>query len=284
MQPYLNDMPVRLRSRQETARPAEAPARTSRNGELALRLRVDGRLRSARLVRGAADIGCGPLFVLLHDARGGSKALRARSGRAFERWADAHGACVVYPEGIAGDWNDARLHAPSPARRLDVDDVGFVHALVAHLGAQRRSYAVGFGAAGHFVWRLAAQPDAPFAGFVAIGANLAGPGSAGFSLARLDVPVLLMVDESRGRRTRHDGLHERSTAETLAALRAVAAPGVAVRRGWTADGVDLAAQVAGAFGEQADAACIEPAPMAATPRQFPCHPAPDHEGEHHVLV
>jgi len=238
MQPYLNTDAGRL------------PARRDPGSEMTLRLRVRGRLRTAALYRGAADIGCGPLFVLLHDARGRAATLRNRCGLAFERWADRHGACLLYPEALAGGWNDLRLHAPTPARRLDVDDVGFVQALLAHLGAPRRSYAIGFGAGGHLVWRLAAQADARFAGYAAIGANLARPEHAGFSLARLEAPVLLIGD---GPRTRsHEGDHERSTAESLAALRAVAAPGVAVRRA-DADWLDIAAQLARGFGEEPSA-------------------------------
>ncbi|MGA0612344.1 hypothetical protein [Caldimonas sp. KR1-144] len=251
MQPYLNDIAVRSPVPHEPAPGRAQTAWTPRGSEMSLRLRVGGRLRSARLYRGAADIGCGPLFVLLQDAPCGGSAVQAQAARAFERWADVHGACVVHPAGLAGRWNDGRLHAPSPARRLDVDDVGFVHALVAHLGPQRRSYAVGFGAGGHFVWRLAAQPDAPFAGFVSVGANLARPGDCAFSIVRLGAPVLLLDDGSARPR-----LHERPTAETLAALRAAAAPGIAVRRGIAAEGIDLAAQIAGVFGEQAGASFV----------------------------
>lgn len=244
MQPYLNVDATHARARQDLARARSAASWTSpRGSELTLRLRVGARLRSAHLYRGAADIGCGPLFVLLHDARGRAAALRTRTGLAFERWADSHGAALVYPDGVAGHWNDARRHAPSPARRLDVDDVGFVRTLVAHLGPQRRCYAVGFGAGGHLAWRLAAQPDAPFAGYVSVGANLARPGDAGYSLMRLHAPVLLVADA-------REAVDERPSAETLAALRAVAAPGVAVRR-VEADWLDLATQVARAFGEQA---------------------------------
>lgn len=306
MQPYLNTPAARLRSRQEQpesdwidrlagwCRTTALDTWTPRGSEMMLRLRVAGRLRSARLYRGEADIGCGPLFVLLHGARSSGAAFRAQTGHAFDRWADAHGACVVYPDAIGGHWNDGRVHAHSPARRLGVDDAGFLRALVAHLGVQRRAYAVGFANGGHMVWRLAAQEGNTFAGFVAIGANLPVPGHCEFSLARLSVPALLVnghadrVNLFHGGPTRELGVSwrgdVRSGPETLAWLRAIADPGVAVRMvelpdaghtvpqpyalmprrlGATASAPDIAVLAAFFFGEAVGAS--PPAPLPTSP-------------------
>ena len=44
--------------------------------------------------------------------------------------ADRHGFIVLYPDGYKNNWNDCRKDAPFAANKENVDDVGFLRALV----------------------------------------------------------------------------------------------------------------------------------------------------------
>ncbi len=70
------------------------------------------------------------LVINLHG--GGGKIdsqIRIDFGR-FNQLADQRGFYVVYPEGYEKAWNDKRDHAPSEAHKKNIDDVGFISALI----------------------------------------------------------------------------------------------------------------------------------------------------------
>ncbi len=69
-----------------------------------------------------------PLVVALHG-RGGSAEQFSRDD-GFNRLADRDGVAVVYPNAIDNEWEDGR-EKPGPPR--DIDDVGFLEALIDHL-------------------------------------------------------------------------------------------------------------------------------------------------------
>jgi polyhydroxybutyrate depolymerase len=52
----------------------------------------------------------------------------------FDTIADRHGFAVVYPEGYDRSWNDGRGF--TPAEQQGVDDVAFIHALIARMADQ----------------------------------------------------------------------------------------------------------------------------------------------------
>jgi hypothetical protein len=74
-----------------------------------------------------------PLLLALPSSKGDASQIRRASGYRFEELADEHGFIVVYPEGYEGHWNDCRKKASFAAKRLEIDDVSFVRALIAHL-------------------------------------------------------------------------------------------------------------------------------------------------------
>lgn len=118
-----------------------------------------------------------PLLIVLHGSTQDAQGIREYSGYEFERLADAHKFLVAYPNGYEKNWNDCRRAATYPARALDIDDKGFLAALVSHTVTSRqadpaRVFVVGYSNGGQLAFRLALEMPDRFAGLAAIAANL----------------------------------------------------------------------------------------------------------------
>jgi polyhydroxybutyrate depolymerase len=118
-----------------------------------------------------------PLLIVLHGSVQDAPTMRQFSGYEFERLADAHKFLVVYPNGYENNWNDCRRAAAYPARTLDIDDKGFMAALIAwgvtsHKVDPARVFVVGYSNGGQLAYRLALETPELFAGIAAIAANL----------------------------------------------------------------------------------------------------------------
>lgn len=109
-----------------------------------------------------------PLLVALHPF--------TQNGRAFEELtslaedAVARGIVTVSPDGIGASWNAAETCCP-PATRLEVDDIGFLRALVAGLREELdldpgRTWAAGFSNGGFMALRLACEAGDVFTAVV----------------------------------------------------------------------------------------------------------------------
>lgn len=88
--------------------------------------------------------------------------------------------------------------ASTPARRENVDDVGFVQALAGSLHARygiddRRIYAAGYSNGGQMVFRLAAEMPERLAAIAAIAANLPGGDDNACAPMGTPLPVLTMA-------------------------------------------------------------------------------------------
>jgi polyhydroxybutyrate depolymerase len=140
-------------------------------------LRVGDRTRGYTFYIPAGLAPGAPLVLALHGATGDAEQMRRFTGYGFERLADQHGFVVVYPEGYERHWNDCRTQAPYAARRLDIDDVGFMRALVAHFHASHgvdpdRVYAVGYSNGAHLGYRIALEAPELVSAVAAAAANL----------------------------------------------------------------------------------------------------------------
>jgi poly(3-hydroxybutyrate) depolymerase/protein-S-isoprenylcysteine O-methyltransferase Ste14 len=125
-----------------------------------------GRTRTALVYLSAPDAAPTRLVLMLHGAGGSAERIRRFTGHGLERNAAAGEWAVVYPEGVNGTWNDCRRTPPYAAKRLGVDDVGFLVDLIARL-RERYSLDVndvlvaGFSNGGQMAIRLALErPDA----------------------------------------------------------------------------------------------------------------------------
>lgn len=122
-------------------------------------LAVDGRPRRHLLLTPAQVHAGTPLVLVLHGSTQTASVFRKATGNVFDTLATRHGAVLAYLEGHKRSWNDERLHGRQPAHRDGVDDVGFVEAVAASLGAEfgltdRRPFLVGYSNGGQLVLRL----------------------------------------------------------------------------------------------------------------------------------
>src|SRR5690606_38418864 len=174
-----------------------------------LELDVDGRTRTLAVVTGPDTrprTAPRPLVLVLHGSRQSGAAHRTFTGGSYDRLATEHGAVVAYLDGYRGNWNDARRESAFPARRENVDDVGFVRRVVAHLAATHdvdpgRVHAVGYSNGGQMVPRLLHEAPAllPVA---ALGAAPL-PGAGGFAArSRAPAPRLMPCRPGRGAKDR----------------------------------------------------------------------------------
>src|SRR4051794_31635504 len=138
-----------------------APAGTTVDGTL----EVGGRTRTYH-VHYPTKVPDGPasLVIGLHGGLGSGRQFEENTG--FDAVADSNGFIVVYPDGIGGVMGDQDLrtwnagNCCGPARQQNVDDVGFISALIDHLSStmaidEDRVYAVGHSNGGIMAYRLA---------------------------------------------------------------------------------------------------------------------------------
>jgi polyhydroxybutyrate depolymerase len=110
-----------------------------------------------------------PLIVALHGRLGTGRGMARDSG--FDALIDAEGFAIVYPDGVQRSWNDGR--PGGPAAEAEVDDVGFIDALIEEVGAQvtvdaDRIYLVGISNGGMMAQRLACERTATFAAVASV--------------------------------------------------------------------------------------------------------------------
>lgn len=166
-------------------------------------LELDGRMRSFTLVRPAGLTLDAPVLVVLHGSLMNGPQMRSMLGTSFERLAREQGAVVVYPTGIEGHFNDGRVTASYSARTLNIDDVGFIRAIVATLAAElhidrQRVYAFGYSNGGHMAMRLAAEAPDLVAGILVANANVPTPDNMGWKLS-LDgtAPPVVLIEGTK---------------------------------------------------------------------------------------
>lgn len=99
-----------------------------------------------------------PLLVVLHG--GGGNAAQMPKFTGFSEISDRNGFVVAYPDGVGHNWNDGRDSDFSQAHALQVNDVGFVSALIDQTSKQisidsSRIYATGISNGAMMSLRLA---------------------------------------------------------------------------------------------------------------------------------
>ena len=121
-----------------------------------------------------------PLVLVMHGSGEQAAEIRIGTGYGFERLADQHGFAVVYPNSASFDWNDCSKVGDFSVNGTEVDDVGFLTALVdkliADVGVDRgRVFASGVSAGGFMSIRLALEAPSRFRAVAAVAANVPAP-------------------------------------------------------------------------------------------------------------
>ena len=125
----------------------------------------------AQLSKGA------PLVIVLHGSFMDGEMMRKWTGYEFDQWADRKGFVVVYPDGFKHNWNDCQKEATFPAKLENIDDMGFIHVLIARMAQEhgidtKHVFVLGYSNGAQMAFRLAIEtPDE----VAALGANLPTP-------------------------------------------------------------------------------------------------------------
>jgi polyhydroxybutyrate depolymerase len=127
-----------------------------------------------RLIKGAS------LVAVMHGSGENGAQMQIEMGYGFERLADERTLAVVYPDGYEGYWNACNIVSDYSANKLNVDDVGFLLAMVDRLIAEigldpGRVFATGISRGGHMAFRLALEAPSRFRGVAAVAANVPAP-------------------------------------------------------------------------------------------------------------
>jgi polyhydroxybutyrate depolymerase len=156
-----------------------------------------GRTRSWIAYRPAKPAASPALVIVLHASMGTAQQARQVFGYDFDRLADQQGFIVVYPQGYDGHWNDCKLKGPFAAKRENVDDVAFLHALVDrvvkdHHADRSRVYVTGVSNGGGMVLRLALQTPDFARAYAALVSSVPTPGNMAPAPKNQAVSILLM--------------------------------------------------------------------------------------------
>ena len=161
-------------------------------------LRHDGRSRSWVAYLPAQLAPHPALVIVLHGSMGSGQQARADYfGYGFDLLADHHGFIAVYPQGYDGEWNDSRVMGPFAAKRENIDDVGFLHALVQrfvkdHDADPERVYVTGVSNGGSMVLRLALQTPEFARAYAVVSASVPTPENMVITPAERAVSILFM--------------------------------------------------------------------------------------------
>jgi polyhydroxybutyrate depolymerase len=135
-----------------------------------------GQERTFRLYVPPHLAGPVPLILVLHGGGGSGAGMERLTLQGLDRIADREGAVVAYPDGVGKGWNDGRSDLRSQATRQNVDDVGFLRALVMDLASslpidRSRVYATGISNGGMMSYRLACDAADVFAAVAPVAAD-----------------------------------------------------------------------------------------------------------------
>ena len=155
---------------------------------LARSLAFGGRQRSYDVfvpsaTKGASDV---PLVIALHGT--GQTSEQFRHVAKLSLLAESEGFIAAYPEAVELNWNDGREVAGIPAYDQNVDDVGFLNAMVAALDGEfgvdlSRVYLLGFSNGAMMALRMAIESPETAAAVGCVAASLP------VQLAALPAPV-----------------------------------------------------------------------------------------------
>ncbi|PPE75755.1 polyhydroxybutyrate depolymerase [Solimonas fluminis] len=153
-------------------------------------LSFQGMERSYRLyVPDGGGNGSRPLIVALHGGFGTGKNMEELTG--FDLVGGNAGFVVAYPDGVGRSWNSGSCCGP--ALKKNVDDVGFLRAMVADIGRRtpidtKRVYGTGFSNGAMMVHRVACEAPDLFKAIAAASGGIMVPNCS----ARQPIAALLI--------------------------------------------------------------------------------------------
>ena len=116
-----------------------------------------------------------PLVIMLHGGGGTGQGMAKLT--TFNSVADKANFVVVYPDGIEGHWNDGRGMQQYRTQIQNIDDVGFISALIDHLSNElniddKRIYVTGISNGGMMSHRLGCELSQRIAAISPVASNI----------------------------------------------------------------------------------------------------------------
>ena len=156
-----------------------APSRGLKTNDLTIKMEFGGRERNyiVHLPPKEKMNGSVPLLFHLHGGGGTAKGTAGLTFGRFNELADRDGFIVVYPNAINKNWNDGRKLEDVIAWKEDIDDVGFITAIVDKLKQKykidsKRIFTTGMSNGGFMTSRLLCDRADIFSGGAILTASL----------------------------------------------------------------------------------------------------------------
>lgn len=118
-----------------------------------------------------------PVVFILHGGGGTGKGLERHTMGRFNRLAEKDEFVAVYPNGFEKSWNDGARDTFGVARKMNIDDVGFIEKILDNIGSKlnvdkKNIFACGISNGGFMVQRLAFELPEKIRGIAVVAANL----------------------------------------------------------------------------------------------------------------
>lgn len=140
------------------------------------------------------------LLLVLHGSLQSSNVMRNFTDRTFE----GLGPTVVYPDGIKHHFNDLRAGFNEDARRMRIDDVGFLTKLVEHYSADT-VIGCGFSNGGQMIMRLLFDAPGLLTGAATFGASMPTADNTLTTTENYQPTKLLAVQGTKDKLVPYDG-------------------------------------------------------------------------------
>lgn len=118
-----------------------------------------------------------PVVLILHGGGGKARGIIRNTRGRFNQLAEKDNFLAVYPEGFEKSWNDGARDTLGIARKMNIDDVGFISKLIDELAQKYHAdleniFACGISNGGFMVQRLAFELSDKISAIGVVAANL----------------------------------------------------------------------------------------------------------------
>jgi len=152
-------------------------SRVNADDLVAVSLEHGGRTRECLVhVPARIPLSPAPLLIVLHGGGGTATGMMQLTKNRFNELSDSEGFYAAYPTGLGKSWNILGDNEHGYAGRNNIDDTGFIAALIERLAAsyaidRTRIFATGISNGGFMSYRLACELSGTIRGIAAVAAT-----------------------------------------------------------------------------------------------------------------